>query len=559
MRVFNYVTWGLLIFINVLFSYIVVDFSLNVPYYDDFDAIGAFILQNKVPGFWNRFTHLLDQYAEHRIGYTRLVSLMYFQIFGYINFKHLILWGLGGLLGIQIFVFAQVRKSSNSGLILLISSVLLLNFQYWENMMSAMTALQNLSAPFFSLGALFFLTRSTSLNNRLLAYLFVCFSVFTSGNGIILLPIGLIFILLNRESRSETLRWILFMVFIFGVYFYQYTTPPEVFGGRSNVWVALANPLALFQNFTLFMTSCFHGIGVPYLGCFALGALLVVYMSYYSYDALVSGNEKKSKWYASIFIYLLGTSCLVALNRSESLENMLFSRYKIYSTLLMLFVFLTSLELFARKWVFTVYVIWSSFFAYHSLSYISILFNHFNELRYATYSYHLNHKNWVGMYPPFTTHFTNAKNASLISQNLGEAGYFTSQLELKPTEKKAIEQQSMVQMSSPLSINNYTYHAQFIFDSNPIRVDAFNCIVMKSSDEVILVPLKFNFSTKELVKKIFGQQVVIQSFTAIIPKSNVDHGDYQLSLVKTQMDGKIENFKLMNWKIPYLANPQFHN
>ena len=559
MRFINIASWGLLVLINFIFVYIVVDFGLNVPYYDDFDAIGSFIFQNGLSGFWVRFVHLLDQYAEHRIGYTRLISLVYFQIFGIINFKHLILWGLSGLLGIQIFIFFSIRKFQNAGLMMFITGMMLLNFQYWENMMSAMTSLQNLSAPFFSLGTLFFLSSSPIRNNRLATYLFLCFSVFTSGNGIILIPIGLIYLIFTKQNISELIRWSFLSAFLIWVYFNHYVTPPEVFGGRSNIWEALSNPVSLFQNFTLFLTSCFNGIGLAFTYCFMIGTGFVIYMTFYVYDTLVLGNKKRSMWYAVIFVYLLGTSFLVAVNRSESLGNMLFSRYKIYSSIAMVFIFLTSLEFFSHRMVLGFFIVFSSYFAFHSLTYVSILFNHFNELRYSSYSYQINHKTWVGIYPPFTTYFTNAKNASQISRDLERAGYFRPEISLKSKEINTLDQLNSRKSCASFSINDYTYHAQFLFDSSPVWVDDFNCIIMKSSGELILVPLKFNFSAKDLLKKLVGVRVQIPTFTAIIPKSNVDHGDYKLSLIKSLDNGKIEKCDLSNWVIPYLETPQFHN
>jgi len=158
--------------------------------------------------------------------------------------------------------------------------------------MSAMTSLQNLSAPFFSLGTLFFLSSSPTSHNRLATYLFLCLSVFTSGNGIILIPIGLIYLLFTKQNISDLIRWSVLSAFLIGVYFNHYVTPPEVFGGRSNIWEALSNPVSLFQNFTLFLTSCFNGIGLSFIYCFIIGTGFVIYMTFYVYDTLVLGNKK---------------------------------------------------------------------------------------------------------------------------------------------------------------------------------------------------------------------------------------------------------------------------
>ena len=118
-------------------------------------------------------------------------------------------------------LFRSVQKFRYAFVALSICSLFLLNFQYWENMMSAMTALQNISSPFFSLAALYFLSKGTLKWNRLITYLVVVLTVFTSGNGVLLLPIGLIFIMISKEGNRQLYLWLLFAFGLLLIYFFN--------------------------------------------------------------------------------------------------------------------------------------------------------------------------------------------------------------------------------------------------------------------------------------------------------------------------------------------------
>ncbi len=558
-RLTNILGFFILCVTNGLFAFFVMDFSLNIPFYDDFDSIGTFILSGN-NAFGSRLFHVFDQYAEHRIGYTRMISLLYFSLFGKLNFMHLIWFGLLGLLGIQVLIYSVVQKFRYAFVALSICSLFLLNFQYWENMMSAMTALQNISSPFFSLAALYFLSKGSLKWNRLITYLIVVLTVFTSGNGVLLLPIGFIFILFSKEGNRQLYLWLLFAFGLLLIYFLNYQKPPAVFGGRSNIGDMLLSPVSLFENFTLFLTSVFHGIGFSFVSCFVIGTLIVGYMTWFIYQVVFVLKMKHAamNWYFLVFIFLLGTAFLVALNRGGGLENMLFSRYKIYSSLVLVFVFLSALEFGKPKAITGVFFILAVCFSYQSLPFVSTLYNHFNELKYAGKTYELNNRNWKGIYPPFTTNFTNAENASRVCQMLISKGYYQGDWGFRNSEKQILGKDSIQAVCASFTQKSLTYHTAIDMAVAPIPIDEFNCIQMQSSKNMVLLPLKVNLSAKDLLKRVMGMPIYASSFTVIVPKSNVDHGNYSLSFIQTK-NGILTKCKMMDLQVPYFETPQFHN
>jgi hypothetical protein len=322
----------------------------------------------------------------------------------------------------------------------------------------------------------------------------------------------------------------------------------------------LSDPIALFQNMTLFLTSTFRGLGLSVYACFVLGGAIVAYLGWYFYQLnsqKISMNFNQ-RWYLLVFVFLLGTSFLVAINRGSGLENMLYSRYKIYSSLVFVFIFLVLLETINAQYVTLLFTFFAFFFSFESLSYVSTLYNHFNELKYASKTYHMNQRNWKGLYPPFTTDFTNAATASQISQKLDSAGYYHVAEKMQDAELKILRQPVNSAQCTAFSTHVLPYHVELGLQTAPIDIDNFNCIEMRASDKVVLLPLKINFSPKDILRKLIGKPVYVHSFYAIIPKSNVDKGNYSLNLILSNQRN-VQKCFLQKFEVPYLKNLQFHN
>lgn len=560
-KALNTLGFLLVIILNILFIYLVYDISFNVPYFDDFDAIGSFILNSENKSLSTIIHNIFSQYAEHRIGFTRFISLAYFEIFGFVNFKHLILFGLLGLIGIQFLIYFQIRHLRYRFFLLSSSSAILLNFHYWENMMSAMTSLQNLFAPFFCLLGIYLLNKGSILKFRLTTYLIVFIAIFTSGNGLILLPIGLLYIIITKESRGDHLMWIVFSFVMFYIYFYGYENPPEVFGGRSNNLQIITSPFFFIKNYTLFLTSTLASIGISFNVCILLGIGLTLYIVFYCGRAFLTSDDKVNHryFYVLVFAYLIGVSFMVAVNRGSHLENMLFSRYKIYSTLFIIFVFLSLIEFLSVNLIIWIYSIFSFFFFYSSLPFFSNLFNHFNELKYSCMTYYVNSSNWKGTYPPFTTHFTNAQTASIISQRMARSGYYNVPVLAEMNQVMRNSKGNNISFDCGENRQNvFPSHIKIDFAGKLINIKENNYVEMKSNKCVGLFPLKYNFSNKDILKKILGMPICVSSFSIIIPKANIDHGLYEVKM-NISKSGSLSTCKIMDLNVPFQSSSESHN
>jgi len=427
--------------------------------------------------------------------------------------------------------------------------------------MSAMTSLQNLFAPFFCLLGIYLLNKGSILKFRVTTYFVVFLAIFTSGNGLLLLPIGLLYIIITKENRGDFLMWIVFSFIMLYIYFHGYENPPEVFGGRSNKLQIITSPFLIIKNYTLFLTSTLVGIGISFTTCILLGIGFTIYFVFYCLRIFLTSTAKLNYryFYVLVFAYLIGVSFMVAINRGSHLENMLFSRYKIYSTLFIIFVFLSLIELLSFNWLIWIYSIYSFFFFYSSLPFISNLFNHFNELKFSCISYYLNDSNWKGTYPPFTSHFTNAKTASIISQRMARNGYYDVPVFAEMNGVLHNSKGNNISFDCGENRQNvFPSHIKIDFTGKSINIKENNYIEMKSNKCVGLFPFKYNFSNKDIFKKILGIPIYVSSFTIIIPKSNIDYGLYEVKM-NISKSGSVSTCKIMDLNVPFQSSLQFHN
>jgi hypothetical protein len=179
-------------------------------------------------------------------------------------------------------------------------------------------------------------------------------------------------------------------------------------------------------------------------------------------------------------------------------------------------------------------------------------------LKYASKTYYLNSRNWKGLYPPYTTDFTNASTASQTSQQLDSTGIYQVSEKIQRAEMNILHQQVITSNCASFSTRELPYHVELGMQTQPFAIDDFNCIEMRSCNQLVLLPLKINFSPKDILRKLIGRPVFAQSFYAIIPMSNVDKGSYSLTLILSR-EGVSQKCYLQKIQVPYLRTPQFHN
>ena len=210
---------ALLAFANIFFYYVVVlKMGVNMPLLDDYNFLYD-ILRIEDHASWHRkLFSIIAQHNEHRIAFSRLIALVQLYTAGHIDFKWLAFIGNLGLLATALFIAWGWSKSGEKKWysILLVTPVIFSAYQGYQ-MFWAMPSISNYWSVAFSLGSLACLNsehRFRFAYASALAFL----AVFTSGQGLVLLPVAFLSLLFFRRWKEATV-WLFLSGFIWFIYF----------------------------------------------------------------------------------------------------------------------------------------------------------------------------------------------------------------------------------------------------------------------------------------------------------------------------------------------------
>jgi hypothetical protein len=231
-----------------LYYFVVCLFAVNIPLSDDFPTVfgflGSYISLEKA---YDKIRLLFSQHNEYRIVTNRLVSLAVYKLKGAVDFRLLILIGNILLLPAVYAVYASFKKNKEKLKYFLPAVLIIAVPQFTGSIFWATSVLQNISCLAFSLLVLVSLKKESSF--RLFsAFAFAVIAVFSSGNGLLALPAGLVFLLLVKRKKPAIL-WTVGTIFVLFGYFYGYTTPVH-----EKIYYAV-NPFSIIEFFFVFLGS----------------------------------------------------------------------------------------------------------------------------------------------------------------------------------------------------------------------------------------------------------------------------------------------------------------
>lgn len=197
------------LFAIVLFYYAIIRFSLNFPIYDDYVAILQFLLDFKNANTLNEKWRLIwQQHNEHRIVFSKLVTLVQYGIDGTVSFRKQILIGNLGLLLIWFSLLYYLKRQSYfSWWLMMPVTLFLFQFQYYELSFFAMAANSGIWVLGFACCSLYFLEKNSKAFDLCYALAFAIICTFTQGNGWFVFPAGIVLLLIKRGSKREMSIW----------------------------------------------------------------------------------------------------------------------------------------------------------------------------------------------------------------------------------------------------------------------------------------------------------------------------------------------------------------
>ena len=323
----------------VAFSAILVFATINYPLRDDYDTILNFA--NQLAGlstFHGKLALLLaEQSNEYKLYVLHLVVWLQTGLTHHVNFRVLIWSGdvfvllLGTLLWSQ---FLPGCSDLRRRLIYFVPvSCLLFQLRYEEAADWATAAVQHMPCLFFSFAAIY-LVRASSRVKFCLALACMALAIFSSGNGFLVLPVGLVCLVLEGKfARAAGLIGV--FATCAAIYFHQYT--------RANLDARQGVVFSVFHvhsvYFLLFLGSI---VARPRLAVgVLLGAALCALLIYFG----VTGSLRKATSAVYCMLYLLLTALVVAAMRGNvDAMQISTSRYTIYSALVLIYSWILFLE-----------------------------------------------------------------------------------------------------------------------------------------------------------------------------------------------------------------------
>ncbi|RRB07130.1 hypothetical protein [Larkinella rosea] len=321
----------------LVYGWVFSRYAINIPKFDD-HALKSFLLNlEKAESFRDKAYEFFRQHNEHRIVYDRLITWLDYNLTGKLNYIHLMIVGnLSLVLLLAVFVRA-LRRAGGTVWMALPVSLLLFNLSQWENMLWGMAALQNFTVIALAVATFYEL----AFRNRVswLAVLLAVAATLTSGNGLMVWPVGLVLIFL-RQDYVGVLRWLAALAITFRLYFLGYKSPP----GNPADQGSLADQL---HGWFLFNGASAEAFPVQdfILTCGVLGALLVGLTVCIGFPVLWKRFKgiPLTEWQLFLLggtAFIVGTGLIVAFNRvGFGLGTLTTSRYKIYSLTLLSFLF----------------------------------------------------------------------------------------------------------------------------------------------------------------------------------------------------------------------------
>ena len=371
----NLLIAGVLLLIPVAVFWVVwATYATNVPKWDD-HVLRYFLLRlDEENSFSGKLYQFIKQHNEHRIVYDRLIAWLDYHLTGKMNFVHLMVVGNLSLLGL-LAVFGMVLSQSVSlpgsifnrtvmdwrlGLVYLPPvAFLLLNLSQWENMFWGMAALQNFTVMLWVFSAIYVLAYTQKIG---LALVLAFAATLTSGNGLLVWPVGFGMLLLQgmtgiNSKPKMLLRWSSGAILSFVLYFWGYVKPP----GNPPLKSSL---LQVIEGWLAFNGSAAEAVpvgGEPVVNrCILLGGICLLLVLLSCLNILRNYLSRKSLssldcFFLGAVAFLIGTSIVVAWTRTGfGINTLITSRYKLYSLLLMavLYTYIISQTApFLKKWV----------------------------------------------------------------------------------------------------------------------------------------------------------------------------------------------------------------
>lgn len=311
-------------------------FALNIPHGDDFYAIIPFFHQfdvaHSVQEIIEAFTYTEK---EHINVITRFLALVMYTVKGDMDFRVYTWIGNVFLVLIVLLWFRFFKRCQLPHLYFLPILLLLVNASYWEISIKGLMAIQHFGVIFFSLLCFWQLEKN---RNRNVMYAMLCAiaAIYSFGNGILTLPIGVVLLVLMKRKK-HLIWWSVFSTVMIALVVYH------IYGHAGDHLRSLPLLMKVRFFFTLFAGI----LNEQYLySSFFVGFITFVGVLYFLWK---NGNYQKHIFITATMLFIVGSVLLITFQRSNRGMMVAFiARYPIYSSMMLGLLYMLLMERFGK-------------------------------------------------------------------------------------------------------------------------------------------------------------------------------------------------------------------
>jgi len=333
----------------ILFYGILLRKAVNVPLLDDYEALLDFLnhlAELESPSA--RVSYFLAaQFNEYKLFFGHAVAWLQLACLGHIDFQVLCAIGNGFVLLLAILLWTMFlpdyENLARRMAFFIPVSCLLVQLGYSATLNWAMPSLQNLSVLVFSLGTIYLLVRG-SRQAFCVGMIGLILAVSASGNGFLVIPIGVIILALNRHY-VRLVSWLIVSAVSVAAYAYHY----DLMSSQSRLHHSVLETVLHLRP--LYVIAFMGSVAAfpPLLGRYHLEVLwstsLGLLLCACFFVLARRGYPRRNPAVAYCILFLLLTAIGVAGIRSDfGISQSLESRYAIYSALFLIFAWFSIVE-----------------------------------------------------------------------------------------------------------------------------------------------------------------------------------------------------------------------
>ena len=318
------ITWQWVLPI-VIFSFLVVDLSSDIPIGDDYSQ------QFNTINIWEEGRDLgsvlFRQHNEHRLFTTYIVPFMEYILLGNIDLRRSIFLSIPLLIAIWFLLITLMGKETTTagrkGLIAMFVFVPLAVSSVWAG-----GSIQYYCLVLFGFLSIYFLTKRGSV--FILLSILCCFlSIYSMASGVLLIIPAMVYMILEGKLKlKSSLLWLTFYTVFTYLYFDGFVSP----GHHPSVLAAMTNPLFLGQYYLTFTLNFMRNVlGTDYTWIAALMIHLGLVIFVYQHRKLVSLRDPLVLCFLFMMLVILsisaGRSGFNDLMQANSSRYVLFSKF----------------------------------------------------------------------------------------------------------------------------------------------------------------------------------------------------------------------------------------